>query len=87
MTQTNTIWTLFGAQVPFFVFLPVFAGMVFLFGLCWEYTFDTWLPYLGKENNIPFWACMLVGIVPYIGKLTIPVWAVTLFLFGFGILP
>jgi hypothetical protein len=64
----------------------MFIGMLIvavIAGLCWDYMFGKWLPYMDLEHNVPMWACMLMGFVPVLGQLSIPGWIVTLILFSF----
>ena len=53
-------------------------------GFLWTYTINSWLAYVGKEPGIVFWQGGLIGLVPYLGQVSIPVavitWILMLFL-------
>lgn len=52
--------------------------------LCWPYTINTWLEYADKAPAVLWWHGGLIGMVPYVGQLSIPgvliTWICTLFL-------
>jgi hypothetical protein len=42
-------------------------------GWLWTYSINSWLVYAGKTPSIKFWQGALIGCVPYIGQLSIPI--------------
>lgn len=53
-------------------------------GFVWPYTLNTWLVFFGKAPTITFWNGVVLGIVPFIGQVSIPAavitWILMLFL-------
>ena len=47
--------------------LCVLPGIV-----CWPYTINTWLVFVGKDPCIVWWHGLLLGFAPIIGQATIP---------------
>ncbi len=51
---------------------------------CWPYSLNTWLVYCGKTAKVLWWHGALMGLIPGVGYLSIPVailtWIVMLFL-------
>jgi hypothetical protein len=45
--------------------------------ICWPYTINTWLVFLGKTPQIVWWQGALLGFVPGLGQLSIPAAVVT----------
>jgi len=51
--------------------------------LCWTYALNTWLVFFGKTIAIAWWQGALIGFVPMVGQLSIPVAVVTWILMMF----
>lgn len=51
--------------------------------LCWPYAINSWLVFLGKNAVVVWWQGFLLGYVPGIGQLSIPVaiatWIILMF--------
>jgi hypothetical protein len=45
--------------------------------VCWPYTINTWLVFLGKDPVIVWWQGMLLGFVPGLGQVSIPAAVIT----------
>ena len=64
-------------------FVILFFGIL-LGALCWPYTINTWLVFIGKEATITWWQGAIIGFVPGIGHLGLPcaffTWLLMLFL-------
>ena len=60
-----------------FVILFVVVINFLISGLCWPYVINTWLVYGGKVPSILFWQGGLIGFVPGIGQLALPLTLVT----------
>ena len=64
--------------------LIVMLILAIIGAFCWPYALNTWLTYLGKEAMITWWQGAILGFLPVIGYLTIPVavitWILMLFL-------
>ena len=39
--------------------------------ICWPYTINTWLVFIGKEACVVWWQGALLGFVPYLGQASI----------------
>lgn len=56
-----------------FVFIFTFLAINALIGsLCWPYVINTWLTYAGKTPDILWYQGMLIGFVPGVGQLALP---------------
>lgn len=51
--------------------------------ICWPYTINTWLIFLGKEPSIVWWQGFLMGYVPFLGQVSIPASVITFVLMLF----
>ena len=60
------------------VLISVIVGAV-----CWPYTINTWLVYAGKPPQLLWWHGALIGFVPGIGQLSIPLAVATWLLMMF----
>ena len=51
---------------------------------CWTYAINEWLLFLGKTPQIVWWQGGLIGFVPFLGQLSIPIavltWILMLFI-------
>ena len=45
--------------------------------VCFTYAFNTWLVYFGKEPSFLWWYGLILGYIPYIGELALPIAAIT----------
>ena len=55
-----------------------FALLGFVVGACaWTYTINTWLVYMGKDAALTWWQGGLIGLVPWIGYISLPAAALT----------
>ncbi len=67
-------------------FLLVIAIQVAIGSFAWPYTINTWLEFLGKEPALVWWQGALMGFVPYLGGLSIPLavmtWLLMMFIVG-----
>lgn len=45
--------------------------------ICWPYTINTWLVFLGKPPVVVWWQGALLGFAPFIGQFSIPAAIVT----------
>lgn len=63
----------------FVLFVSAAVGAV-----CWPYTINSWLVYIGKPPTCLWWHGALLGFVPYIGQASLPAavitWVAMLFL-------
>jgi len=59
------------------VLLTVLVISAVMGSLCWTYSINTWLVFLGKEPIIKWYQGMLIGCVPYLGQISLPVAAIT----------
>lgn len=46
-------------------------------GWLWPYTINSWLEFAGSETRIQLWQGALMGFVPGIGQITIPLAIIT----------
>ena len=60
--------------LPFIAVLGIY-GIVG--GFCFPYTINAWLVYFGKEPIVVFWQGFLLGICPYVGKISLPAAVIT----------
>lgn len=51
-------------------------------GVCWQYSVNFWLAYLGKEPALHFWQAFIIGIVPGLGQTSL-LCAVVTFILSF----
>lgn len=53
-------------------------------GFCWTYSINTWLHFFGKAPAVRFYQGALIGLIPVLGQVSLPVavitWIVTLFI-------
>lgn len=58
--------------------------LVLVGGICWPYTINTWLAFFGKTQTIVWWQGVLLGLIPFLGQISIPAavttWILMLFL-------
>ena len=59
------------------VYLGILCLGALVGAICWTYTINTWLVFLGKTPIIVWWQGSLIGYVPIIGQLAIPAAVVT----------
>jgi len=68
---------------PIAIFLAIGAAVG---AICWPYTINTWLEYIGKDPVLVWWQGALMGFVPVLGQLAIPAavatWVLMLFIGG-----
>lgn len=61
------------------IFLSVIVGC-----FCWPYAINHWLEWAGKVPSVQWWQGGLIGLVPFVGPLSIPAavitWIVGLFM-------
>ena len=66
------------------IWVGMFIVGALLGGFCWTYTINTWLLYCGKEASVQYWQGIVIGCIPGIGQVSIPVavltWVLMLFL-------
>lgn len=58
----------------------MFWGMLFsavIGTFLWPYAINSWMEFAGKEGTIVWWQGLLIGLVPVLGLLSIPVAVVT----------
>ena len=48
-----------------------------IFGACWTYSLNIWLTYFDKPNIKFFWIGYILGVIPGIGQLGLPLAAIT----------
>lgn len=48
-----------------------------LFGICWTYSLNIWLTYFDKPTIELFWTGWILGVVPGIGQLGLPLAVIT----------
>ena len=69
------------AIIPF-LFIPLLSFIIGV--ICWPYTINTWLIFLGKEAVITWWTGGLLGLVPFFGKWSsiacVATWIIMLFM-------
>ena len=53
---------------------------VTLNALLWPYIGNSWLEYNGKPPQIVWWQGALIGFVPYLNRLVIPIAVITWFM-------
>ena len=44
---------------------------------CWPYALNSWLVFLGKTPRVLWWHGFLLGYVPYLGQVSVPVAVIT----------
>lgn len=53
-------------------------------GFCWPYSLNAWLEFFGKDPSVVYWQGFVLGYVPGLGQMSIPVavitWIMMLFL-------
>ncbi len=60
--------------IVFFILLIVGAAIG---AVLWPYTINAWLVYFGKQPVFTWYYGALLGVVPYFGKLSIPLAVIT----------
>lgn len=64
--------------------LAFIVGIIYILGLCWEYTLNTWLEFMESPNRVELWQCMLISLIPAFGQVSFLVaaltWIIMLFL-------
>lgn len=73
-----------GVGVVMFCMIALFFAIG---AFCWPYTINTWLVYSGKPPAIEWWMGGLIGLVPGIGQLSIPIAVITFILMLFLVSP
>lgn len=59
------------------------AGLCFLVvagvigAICWPYAINTWLIYFGKPAQMLWWHGFLLGFVPGLGQMALPIAVIT----------
>lgn len=56
--------------------LVFFAGAI-VGAFCWPYTINTWLVFAHKDPVIVWWQGFLLGFIPGLGQLALPLTAIT----------
>lgn len=68
----------------FLVFVIVLCISAVVGAICWPYTLNTWLVFLGKPAAVLWWHGILLGFVPAIGQsslvLAVLTWLIMLFI-------
>ena len=59
------------------VFVAVVLVSFAIGAVLWPYSIDSWALYLGHATSIPWYAGGVLGIIPGVGQMSIPVAAVT----------
>jgi len=59
------------------VLLTVLVISAIIGSLCWTYSINTWLIFFEKEPVIKWYHGLLIGCIPYLGQIALPVAAVT----------
>ena len=57
--------------------LLIFAVGAIIGAVCWPYTINTWLVFVGKAAVVKWWQGALIGLVPGIGQASIIVAVLT----------
>lgn len=74
--------SMFGGFILLTIVIIFFSGIIGMF--TWPYILNSWLIYAGKSASVVWWHGFLLGLVPYIGCLSIPgaaiTWIIMLFL-------
>ena len=64
--------------------LVIFLSGILIGAFCWPYSINTWLLYVHKTPSVVWWQGALIGLVPGIGHLGLPIavitWVAMLFL-------
>lgn len=62
----------FGVSIYLVYAIAYIAVICILSGLCWQYTITSWSNHLHKPVDIKLWQYILIGFVPVIGQLSLP---------------
>ena len=55
------------------IILSVAFVLAFIMGaLLWPYTVNSWLVYFGMPAKLVWWQGGILGMLPYVGRVTIP---------------
>lgn len=72
------------AGLGFGVLLVIFSIFGVIGMICWPYTINSWLVFMGKPPCIVWWQGFLMGFAPVLGQISIPAmimtWLLMLFL-------
>lgn len=71
------------ATITGWVFLFLLIALAILGAWLWPYTLNTWLVFIGKPASIVWWQGALLGVAPYVSRMTIPAAIGTWFIFLF----
>jgi len=61
----------------FIVWLIVLSISAVIGAVLWPYTINTWLVYFGKQPVFTWYYGAILGFIPFIGQLTIPLAVIT----------
>jgi len=65
-----------------FIFILIISAIIG--AICWPYTINSWLNFVGKPDTIVWWQGSLIGLCPAIGQLSIPLaiftWIILIFI-------
>lgn len=71
------------AAVMISLFLGAIFALVYVCGMCWEYSLNTWLEIADSPNRIELWQSILISCIPAFGQVSIPfaifTWIASLF--------
>lgn len=64
--------------------IGIWVVLSIISGYCWQYSINHWLVFCHKAPTVHLWQGMLIGFVPCLGELSLPVavltWIVSLFM-------
>jgi hypothetical protein len=64
--------------------LPIVIIVItIILGLCWCYTVNTWLIFFDKTPSLKLWQGIIIGLIPYLDKLSVPITILTFILMFF----